>query len=244
MNILTIGNSYGDDSQRYLHQIARADGVALNAVNLFIGGCSLARHHRNMLSELPEYVLCCNGMSTGFKVSIKEALLNRDWDVVTLHQASHYSTDYGTYQPYLNNLAEYVRRLVPKAKLAINQTWAYEQDSSRLNDMMGYSDQADMFRDLAAAYRKAADEVSADIFIPSGEVFQALLASGIKKVHRDTYHAALGVGRYALGLTWYAMLTGKEVRDNTFADFDEEITPEQIETVKKCVTEVTRKYLK
>lgn len=105
MNILSIGNSFSCDAQRYLHRIARADGVELDTFNLFIGGCPLSLHYQNMLREDRAYALEMNGRDTGFKVSLKEALLNREWDVITIQQVSHQSPYYETYQPYLNSLA-------------------------------------------------------------------------------------------------------------------------------------------
>ena len=83
MNILSIGNSFSQDAQRYLHRIARADKVELNTFNLYIGGCPLSLHYQNILSEERRYTLEMNGSSTGFYVSLKEGLLNREWDVVT-----------------------------------------------------------------------------------------------------------------------------------------------------------------
>ena len=242
MNILSIGNSFSQDAQRYLHEIAKADGFDLQSFNLYIGGCSLSRHYRNMLSEERAYTLEMNGHSTGFFVSLQEALLNRNWDAVTIQQVSQESPDYETYQPYLNELTKYVRHCVPKAKILVHQTWAYEQDSQRLHDF-GYADQADMFRGLKAAYEKAAQDIDADGIIPSGEVFQALLTNGIEKVHRDMFHASFGLGRFALGLIWYAVLTGRDVEGIAFSDFAEEVTPQQIAIVKKCVKEVAKKYL-
>ena len=241
MNILSIGNSFSQDAQRYLHEIAKADGFDLQSFNLYIGGCSLSRHYRNMLSEERAYTLEMNGHSTGFFVSLQEALLNRNWDAVTIQQVSQESPDYETYQPYLNELTKYVRHCVPKAKILVHQTWAYEQDSQRLHDF-GYADQADMFRGLKAAYEKAAQDIDADGIIPSGEVFQALLTNGIEKVHRDMFHASFGLGRFALGLIWYAVLTGRDVEGIAFSDFAEEVTPQQIAIVKKCVKEVAEKY--
>lgn len=237
MDVLSIGNSFSRDAQRYIHDIARADGCKLNTCNLYIGGCPLSKHYRNMLADTREYGLDVNGDSTGFEVSIKEALLSRDWDVVTLQQASSSSINYDTYQPYLDKLAEYVRLCVPKAKIVIHQTWAYEEDCERLKNL-GYTNQADMYSDLKTAYEKAAADIRADFVIPSGEVFQKLIAAGIEKVHRDTFHASLGLGRFTLGLLWYAILTGNDVRDNTFCDFDEEVSPAEIEIAKKCVYEL------
>ena len=40
MKVLAIGNSFSNDAMRYLHGIAKADGVDMKTVNLFIGGCS------------------------------------------------------------------------------------------------------------------------------------------------------------------------------------------------------------
>ena len=238
MNILSIGNSFSQDAQRYLHRIAKADGVILNTYNLFIGGCSLSLHYRNMLSGEKAYMLEMNGESTGFKVSLKDALLNRDWDVVTIQQVSSKSPYYETFQPYLDKMVEYVRLCVPKAKIAIHQTWAYEQGSQRLNERLGYTEHTKMFEDVKASYQKAFEEINADIIIPSGEVLQKLITHGIEKVHRDTYHLSYGLGRYAVGLLWYSILSGNDVKNNTFCNFDEEISEADIEIVKKCVGEI------
>ena len=238
MDVLSIGNSFSQDAQRYLHQIAKADGGILNVYNLYIGGCPLSLHYRNMLSEQSAYILEMNGESTGFNVSLKEALLNRDWDIVTIQQVSHQSPYYQTYQPYLNKVVEYVRFCVPKAKIALHQTWAYEQNSHRLNVELGYNNHIDMFADIERAYEKAFKAVNADLLIPSGAVFQNLIASGIENVHRDTFHASCGVGRYALGLLWHRVLSGKSIYNNTFCDFDEEISEAEIEIAKKCVEEI------
>ena len=237
MNILSIGNSFSQDAHRYLHRIAKADGYTFNTFNLFIGGCPLSLHYRNMLSKEPAYTLEMNGESTGFKVSLNDALLNRNWDVVTIQQVSSESPYYKTYQPYLNKVVEYVRLCAPQAKIAIHQTWAYEQDSHRLNVELGYNNHTDMFKDIEVSYKKAVKEIDADILIPSGAFFQKLIESGIVKVHRDTFHASLGLGRYALGLLWYSVLTGNDVTNNTFCDFDEEISIEEIKTVKRCIAE-------
>ena len=240
MNILSIGNSFSQDAQRYLHGIARADGVELNAFNLYIGGCLLSQHYRNMMGDKENYMLQVNGHPTGFFVSIKEALLNRDWDVVTLQQGSQGSTNYDKFQPYIGKIAEYVREYAPKAKLIIHETWAYEEDSPKLNTLMGYAHAEDMLADVVAAYKKAYDDVKADGFIPSGELFGAMLKSGIETIHRDTYHARYGLGRYALGLLWYKVLTGNSIADNGFCDFDEEVSDEEIKIAKMCVEKICK----
>lgn len=234
MKILAIGNSFSRDATRYLHQIARGGETPVSVANLYIGGCTLDRHFRNMLADSRDYVLDYNGMSTEFYVSIKEALLSREWDVVTVQQASGGSFDPDSYYPYINALVDYVRQCAPKAKIVVHQTWAYEQGSDKLASV-GYTDHKAMFADIQKAYQLAAEKIGADGIIPSGQLFQNMLANGFEKVHRDTFHASLGAGRYALGLLWYRMLTGADVTDNSFCDFDEAVTGEEIAVIKKLV---------
>ena len=238
MNVLAIGNSFSEDATRYLHGIARADGESLNVVHLYIGGCPLDKHFRNMMSEDRTYELQYNGEKTGFYVSIKEALLNRTWDVVTLQQASPRSFDKDSYYPYINKLAEYIRELAPRARIYIHETWAYEDGSEKLS-RLGRFDKASEMREAAIdAYAKAARAIDADGIIHSGTLFGALLENGIEKIHRDTFHASKGLGRYALALLWYRELCGRSVLDNPFCDFDEPISDAEILIAKSCVEDI------
>lgn len=241
MNVLAIGNSFSHDATRYLHGIARAAGEALNVVNLYIGGCSLERHYRNMLSEERVYELEINGERSGFNVSLREALLNRAWDVVTMQQVSSQSNRYESYQPYLNALSAYVRELCPKAKQVIHQTWAYEAQSQKLTEQMGYATPKQMTDDVACAYRKAAEAIGADTTIRSGELMQMLCENGIGRMHRDGYHADKGLARYAIALLWYGTLTGNGVENNGFSDFDEPVGEQERAVVAHCVSAFLKK---
>lgn len=235
MNILAIGNSFSEDATRYLHGIARADGMYTEVLGAAIGGCSLEWHYRNMLADNKEYLFFFNGDFVGFRITLKEALLSREWDVITIQQVSHLSFNKETYQPYVSALAAYIRQYAPKAKLLLQQTWAYEEGSSRLTDIAGYQTGEAMLADIKKAYSEICEEVGFDGIIPSGEMLAELLKLGIPKVHRDTFHATLGLGRYALGLLWYRVLTGRSVKDNSFCDFDEPISDEEISIVKECI---------
>lgn len=240
MNILAIGNSFSEDATRYLHQIARADGENIQVVSLYIGGCSLERHYRNMLSNERAYELQYNGQKTGFFVSLSESLLNREWDVVTIQQQSSRSASKDTFYPYVTDLVAFVRKCVPKANIYLHQTWAYEDDSKMLFELTPYKSFREMASSIINAYAEVAKDMKADGIIPCGQVMASLLENGIPKVHRDTFHASFGIGRYALALTWYATLTGRSVLDNTFSDFDEYIADSDIQTVKKCVENICK----
>ena len=238
MQVLAIGNSFSSDSTRYLAQIARAQGENLTAINLFIGGCPLERHFRNMHTGKEAYSLYCNGTETGFFVSMDEAILSRAWDVITIQQASPSSFKKETYQPYLHALCEHIRALCPKAKLYIHETWAYEEGSTMLAKHYPDGTSLDMHRDVVRCYRESEKEEGFDGLIPSGELIRALLDNGVARIHRDGYHLSFGLGRYATALLWFRMLTGKSVAENTFCDFDEEISAEEIALAKRLVDAV------
>ena len=61
---------------------------------------------------------------------------------------------------------------------------------------------------------------------------------GIEKVHRDTFHAHKGIGRYALALTWYMTLTGMDILDNSFNELDEPATEEEMKIARECVHDI------
>ncbi len=59
----------------------------------------------NIQKDAKAYSMEFNGQSTGFFVSIKEALLSREWDYVTLQHVSSQSARYEKYKPYLEELS-------------------------------------------------------------------------------------------------------------------------------------------
>ena len=239
MNILSIGNSFSQDAQRYLHRLARQDGTVLKTVNLYIGGCPLQKHYLNMLDDNSNYDFEFNGEKTGIKVSIRQALVSDSWDFITLQQASPFSGKYETYSPYIEALAAYIRRYCPHTKILIHQTWAYEDGCEKLRNLE-YASAKEMLADIRDCYSKAAQNISSDGIIPCGEGMMRALDMGIEKIHRDTFHASLGAGRYLLALCWYKALTKKDITENSFNDFDIPVTEQERHIVIKAVNSVFR----
>lgn len=241
MKILAIGNSFSKDATRYLHDIALADEVELKVVNLYIGGCSLETHIYNTKNNLSEYAYELNGQSTCEMISIKAALLSDTWDVVTMQQVSNKSINYQTFQPYLTELSQYVSKYAPQARQMIHQTWSYQDGSDRLTKELSYSNHTDMFNDLKNAYDRAAKDLGNLRIIPSGLAFQIATKNGLKNLHRDTFHASLGLGRYILGALWYEILTGNSIQSNSFSCFDEPISELDLIIAKRSVRTVVSK---
>ena len=209
MKVLSIGNSFSEDAQAYLHEAAALSGKNITCFNMMIGGCSLARHYRNMLSGQKAYTLQINGENTGIFINLED-VLQAGWSAITFQQVSSSSMHYDIYQPYLNELVAYARKMAPKVPIYLHETWAYEQGTARIASF-GYEDQGEMYRDVHEAYAQAAKDIGADGIIPSGTAFQYLYQHGAP-IHRDGGHADLGVGRMTLAATWIQRLTGTDTR--------------------------------
>ncbi|MBQ2667136.1 MAG: DUF4886 domain-containing protein [Clostridia bacterium] len=227
MNVLSIGNSFAQDAQRWLHQLAAQHGVELLAVNLYIGGCSLETHHRNWQNSAPLYDLQINGEVTGRKVSIQEALAMNTWDVITLQQVSQDSGRPETYEPYLTTLAEAMRAEQPNVQLYFHQTWAYETDSDHGGFANYDRDQNKMYDAILRTSAWAGERIAAPL-LRVGTVVQALrrcvpefdYAAGGKSLCRDGFHLSLDYGRYAAAAVWLRTLTGVTLKAAAFEDFD------------------------
>ncbi len=234
--ILVIGNSFGTDATRYLYGISRAGGKELRVVNLYIGGCSLYRHYRNMLSEEAVYSYELNGHSTGLFVSLKKALLMDEWDFVVMQQCSPQSGEYEKYQPYLSELATYVRHLCPPAKLVLQMTWTFAHDCKRFK-LTPFETPEQMLPAIESAYARAASVIDAHFVIPSGRAMYKLYGEIGEDAYRDGFHCHLGHSRYMLACMWFMAFTGKSIEDNGFTDFDTEVSDEMVERVHRIATE-------
>lgn len=240
MKILSIGNSFSQDAHRWLHKLAEHNGIELETVNLFIGGCSLETHWKNVEENNAHYDLEVNGGSVGRKISIDEALSLEEWDVITLQQVSHDSGKYVTFEPYLSSLAEIVRKKQPNAKLYFHQTWAYDIGSSHGSFVIYDNDQALMYRMVKETCEKAAKSIGAGL-IPTGDVIQTLretvpefdLKNGGLSLCRDTFHLSLDYGRYAAAATWLRTITGNKIKVTEFGDFDTQLLNKIIDVVNK-----------
>ena len=234
INVLSIGNSFSQDGHKYVHDMARKEGVSIELTNLCISGCPLEIHYRNMMEDKRSYYIQINGHGTPFLTSLKEGLLTKNWDYITLQQGSHLSYVEESYEPYLAELVKYIRLMCPKAKVLLHETWGYETGSERIINH-GFQTYDEMFAEIKRCYAKAAEDVQFDGVIPSGTAFSYALQMGIKKIHRDTIHANLGVGRLILAMLWYGYLTGNDIDPISFDDFDEPVSAEEYAIAKEAV---------
>lgn len=239
MKILSIGNSFSMDAQRYIHRISELNATPIKTVNLYIGGCSLRTHYFNMLENNKKYEFQFNGEVTRLPVTIKDALMSDEWDFVTFQQASFYSPKMESYEPYLSELSVYVKKYAPQAKQLIHQTWAYSAEHIIKSGMTGTRE--DMFNSLCECYDKAAKEIGADGLIPTGKLVERLIINGIDTPHRDGYHLSLGAGRLAAGLLWYCFFTGANPDEVILPSPDEPVSEEELLIIRKSAKEILSK---
>ena len=173
MKILSIGNSFSQDAHRWLHKLAKQNGISFETANLYIGGCSLETHWNNALYDNADYDLEINGNGAERKISINQALKMETWDVITVQQVSQLAGMPSSYEPYFSNLVAVIETICPDAKLYFHQTWAYETDSDHGGFANYDNDQEKMYSSIINTTESVAKSINADI-IPVGRVIQTL----------------------------------------------------------------------
>jgi hypothetical protein len=169
VKVLSVGNSFSENAQKYFRDIVAASGHYAIAVNAMIGGCDIERHmwHAEAFdadSNDPE------GHPYPEGKSLKDLLTQEQWDFVTIQQASHKSYKPETYHPHVDRLIGCIRKYAPQAKIVIHQTWAYREDHSFWGEKGMSTDL--MYKKLRAAYDKLASETGFRM-IPCGDAFES-----------------------------------------------------------------------
>ncbi|QDU92819.1 DUF4886 domain-containing protein [Lignipirellula cremea] len=169
VRVLTIGNSFAGNACKYLKQIAEAEGsteLRIGTANL--GGCTLERHWSLADASASDPTVQPYGYGDK-KLSLQEYLEVEPWDYVTVQQMSALSFKPESYHPYIERLAETIKKHAPQAKILVHQTWAYRQDAPLLKQW-GITQQ-EMYKQLVGAYDAIAESLQARQ-MPVGDAFQ------------------------------------------------------------------------
>ena len=169
LNILTIGNSFADSAARALPPAAKSAGVKLKLTKANFGGCELRRHWSYIAAEMANPADC--RIYPGKQLC--HTLSETQWDVVTIQQASHESWRSETFQPYAENIANFIRKYAPGAEIVIQQTWAYRADHPQFQKGSDWGiSQEEMYNRLTINYKRLASELGGLRIIPSGYAVQ------------------------------------------------------------------------
>ena len=247
LKILAIGNSFSTDSMEYLYQIMKDGGVEEIVLgNLYYGGCSLDQHYSFAKADSASYKYYKNTSgkwvaTESYKMST--ALADEEWDYVSLQQTSKtcgLTNSYGK----LDEMINIVKAACPNAKLIWNMTWAYQQDSTHSSFPNYNNDQMTMYNMIINVVNEVIAPLNFDIVIPCMTSIQNARTSFMgDTLTRDGYHMDYYIGRYILGLTWYAAITGGSVDAITYNPSTGKINADMIKAAKEAVTTAIAKPL-
>ena len=236
IKVLMVGNSFSVQMVSSMPPIANDLGLELDVCSLYIGGCSLERHWKNVcaLTSMPYSVTRAVTDGTKHKAfmgNIPSVLASEKWDVVTIQQASHFSWKSETYHPWGDNLVKYIREKAPQARIVVHETWSYTPWDKRLAKWG--IDQNEMYDKLHVAYGAFAKQYGLEV-IPTGTAVQLVRkelpvkyaenslggdvvgsakfveTDGKWKPKGDVFHMGSD-GNYLQALVWTAELFGADV---------------------------------
>ncbi|MBW3636770.1 MAG: DUF4886 domain-containing protein [Armatimonadetes bacterium] len=173
VRVFVIGNSFSQNATRYLPELAKEGGHELVIGRAELGGHSL-KQHWSYVEAAEANPADPKGKAYGAK-TLRELFSAGTWDIVTIQQASIFSSDVETYRPYAQKLRDYIKSLQPWAEVVLHQTWAYRSDAKSfgfLNEKTKErtQDQREMWAKLHGAYYTIAREIGVRV-IPVGDVF-------------------------------------------------------------------------
>ena len=239
IRVLCIGNSFSWDAvEQELVPLCDAKHVQVEIHNLYYGGCSLEQHATFLLKDTAAYShrVCTNACPRMIKdtITLRQALQDGEYDVISLQQASHDSGIRSSYEPWLSLLIDSVRAYQPRARVYWMQTWAYSQDARHPAYPRYHCNQAEMWDSIVACTPKILP------VIPCGKASQLARQTKLgDTLCRDGYHLNYVYGRYTAACVWYEILTGKDVRCNRYKNA--QMTCQQRRLTQKSAHKAVRK---
>ena len=145
LNVLFIGNSYSEDTSRYLYDIADQTGYRICVGDCWLGGLKICDHVNNAMTDARVYTYFENSDGNWNQMSdsgnefwpLSSVLSLRRWDVIILQSKS---VDVGLLSSFypegdlskpclLEELACYCKVYCPWSCVAYNMTWADKEGS-------------------------------------------------------------------------------------------------------------------
>ena len=214
LKILAIGNSFSEDAMEYLYQIATAAGVEnIELGHLYIGGCSLETHLKNITYDLPEYLYSTKNNDDVWRTSrynkASKAFSENDWDFVTIQQNSNNSgvvSTYGDVAPLIDVIESQCTN--EHVAFAWHMTWAYQQDSTHKAFPTYNNNQTTMYNAIIGAVQEKIVSNNRIVkIIPSGTAIQNARTSYMgDTLTRDGYHLSDPQGRLVAATSYVASL--------------------------------------
>lgn len=185
LRVLSIGNSFSLDALSYLPFVMKAVApqVYLKLDIMYIGGGTLGAFYNALDSTTHAPV--SDGMATSFihywshgakpwdarrEVPMTSVIESQPWDVIVLQQQSNASRDYSTYQPYLDQIIEWIDS---KASYPHQYAWlitpSYPDNLPRLAPD---TTSAQMFERILECVGNVMNDTGIELLLPCGTAIQ------------------------------------------------------------------------
>ena len=212
INVLMIGNSFSVDAAHFTHQLSLGTDVKIELGVLYVGGCSLEQHVNFIKDGSSPYEWFVNGESTGKYISLKDALLMKKWDYITLQQVSVFSGLKDTFYPFIKELISYVREYQKDAVLVLHKTWPYETGFDNTNFVHYDYNRKTMYTCINNAYDFVSKDLQIETIIRSGDVIESAIEKYGEHFHKDGFHLN-EEGRYLAALGFVHTFNGNKKID-------------------------------
>jgi hypothetical protein len=234
VRIMTIGNSFCVDAvDHYLWELASEAGKPVVIGNPYHGGCSLARHAKNIADDTPYYSyhkIWKDGKVHDLgKTTLQKVIDDEDWDYIIIQEQSALAGNFDSLKTSLPEILSFIHRHTGSGtRVMMMQTWAYPQNSDdpRFAEY-GNSQQAmyqaitdatvkavemmDGLNKLSAQAQSLSSKAMKTMFLPIGTAVQNARTSSIgDNMNRDNKHLDYAHGRYAAALTVFGLVFGGE----------------------------------
>lgn len=200
LRVFIMGNSYTLDVTAYLEDLIRAANINLDQLGIYAGifnGGQLADwvSRYNYGSDVTLQKMAGNIImnETG---SVKE-LLNQEWDLIVLLQASNVSYDWSTFEKSLPELLTIIHEncINEDVKIAYQIPWGHTEDTAP-QELAGNIE----------CTQKLMEEYEITDIIPIGTAVQNARNTSLNTplyLTRDNWHLCMGVGRYLAACTFF-----------------------------------------
>lgn len=203
MHIISIGNSFSQNTTTKLRLLGHLFNNPLHVVNLYIPGCSLKMHYENIFTDERLYEYQIDGINRRM-TSLSEVNLD-EFDIITIQQFSGDSGNLSSVEPYLGEIIKYINKKAATSKIIYHKTWAYF-DGIQHPHFYKYNHSN-------AIMNKKIDDVTDWIckkynlsYIPMAEVVSQVSKNFNLKLSNDGYHLDTEEGKLVGALAWYFYL--------------------------------------
>jgi len=232
--ILSIGNSFSEDTHWHLWQVARSYGIDVDQIivaNMYIGGAPLSTHRTYLASDAAvyRYEKYTGPIRTEtMNAKLSDAIKDEAWDVITFQESSNLSGQSQHIEDTITVLASWAKSesTNPNVQIAWHMTWAYQQNSTHSGFAFYNHDQMTMLNSIIEmTQEKVFSNPYINFVIPTGIAIQNARTSFLgDTLTMDGHHLSNPHGRYIGSLIVFKAITNFDVSEETITYAPQGIT--------------------